>query len=599
MNRLIPALASILIVILLALLTAGHASMIKVNPGVINPSEAPQVISINEVKEVFTLINSSLRNLSPGRVKLVYSFINYTEAAYSNGQTPQLNMKLLNDLINIISTGHLPVSSLPINTPLIKLLASMVNSSNVNEAILSGIKLLNLTIHGTGLLLITQYITILGNGTNQLINRLITANSTGGVVLTLNVTKGVAPVGSTMTIYGRLTLINGTGLSNQTILILVSGRPVAIVTTNASGFYVANVTLPYIYINETTIKAIFIPINSRLGASMAEVKVKLLFNETTLTVHVNGRDVMWGSQLVIWGNVTGGRRLIIVNASGLIINATSINGHFNVTIPTSPLKPGNLTLTITVEPHLTYAPVTRRINVTLVSIRPLVTVKGGGIYLAGFTGELTITLNPWVRGNVTLLVSMNGLNETIDADSPVVTIPIKVPLTQGIGFGIVNVTVEPNPPLEGTSVVAQLPVINIIQLIILLAAALSITLMIKLALRSRGSGETVESVMETINEAMVSMVPPAKLSNPSVRAIVDSVSKAIGVVSLSTGVSFRRGLTLREYLNLVQGKLTDPVKLRGLKGLINLAEEALYSPRLPSGEDVERALRYLAMVMGK
>jgi len=47
----------------------------------------------------------------------------------------------------------------------------------------------------------------------------------------------------------------------------------------------------------------------------------------------------------------------------------------------------------------------------------------------------------------------------------------------------------------------------------------------------------------------------------------------------------------------VSGRLTDGEVVKGLNGLIALAEEALYSPRLPTDSDVEAASSYLAMVI--
>jgi len=47
----------------------------------------------------------------------------------------------------------------------------------------------------------------------------------------------------------------------------------------------------------------------------------------------------------------------------------------------------------------------------------------------------------------------------------------------------------------------------------------------------------------------------------------------------------------------VRGRLTNGEVVRGLNELIALAEEALYSPRLPTDSDVEAALGYLAMVI--
>jgi hypothetical protein len=581
-----------LIIIVAALIAVKPMLKTPTEANLVNPTTAQQVISINDIKETLMLINSTLGNLTKAKLASIIGFINASRTAYSNGQAPPLNTNELSTLINLASSSHLTI---PYNVPLI-------NTSMIGELILNSTGVQGLVGHDAGLLLAAQYMTTaLGNSTlSQLISKLASSSSAMNTTLTINLTSGSATVGSTIMAYGRLTLPNGTGLGGQLILVTVNGRVIASAVTNSTGFYTVNITLPYIYVNETSVKALFIPVNKGLAGSTAEATVRLLFNETRLVIHVNGTVVKWGDYLLIWGNVTGGDRAVTVRVGGLSLNATSINGRFNLTIPTSVLRPSNITLLIYVKPNLTYSPAERALNITVVGVRPSIRLSGT-VLLAGLTSTIRISIEPSVKGNLTLLVNLGPLDRTVVANSPTVTIPIRLPLTLGMGFTTLNVTITPNPPIEGVAATVRVLVVNLAQLAILAALAPAALVAVRLTRGVRHRAPVTQTPVAVTVEAVVKSlrqpIPSARLGDPRVKAILDSLTKAIMAVGAATGIAFGGGLTLREYLALVSGRLTDGEVVKGLNGLIALAEEALYSPRLPTDSDVEAASSYLAMVI--
>ena len=581
-----------LIILVAALIAVKPMLKTPTEANLVNPTTAQQVISINDIKETLMLINSTLGNLTKAKLASIIGFINASRTAYSNGQAPPLNTNELSTLINLVSSSHLAI---PYNVPLI-------NTSMTGELILNSTGVQGLLGHSAGLLLAAQYMTTaLGNSTlSQLISKLASSSSAMNTTLTINLTSGSATVGSTIMAYGRLTLPNGTGLGGQLILVTVNGRVIASAVTNSTGFYTVNITLPYIYVNETSVKALFIPVNKGLAGSTAEATVRLLFNETRLVIHVNGTVVKWGDYLLIWGNVTGGNRSITVMVGGLSFNATSINGRFNLTIPTSVLRPSNITLLIYVKPNLTYSPAERALNITVVGVRPSIRLSGT-VLLAGLTSTIRISIKPLVKGNLTLLVNLGPLRRTVVVNSPTATIPIRLPLTLGMGFATLNVTITPNPPIEGVAATVRVLVVNLAQLAILAALAPAALVAVRLTRGVRHRAPVTQTpvavTVETVVKPLRQPIPSARLSDPRVKAILDSLAKAITAVGAATGIAFGGGLTLREYLALVSGRLTDGEVVKGLNGLIALAEEALYSPRLPTDSDVDAALSYLAMVI--
>jgi hypothetical protein len=581
----------VLIILVAALIAVKPMLKTPTEANLVNPATAQQVISINDVKETLMLINSTLGNLTKAKLASIIGFINASGAAYSNGQAPPLNINELRTLINLASSSHLAI---PYNVLLI-------NTSMIGELILNGTGVQGLVGHDAGLLAAQYTTTALGNSTlSQLISKPASSGSAMNTTLTINLTSGSAVVGSTIMAYGRLTLPNGTGLGGQLILVTVNGRVIASAVTNSTGFYIVNITLPYIYVNETSVKAFFIPVNKGLAGSTAEATVRLLFNETRLVIHVNGTVVKWGDYLLIWGNVTGGDRAVTVRVGGLSLNATSINGCFNLTIPTSVLRPSNITLLIYVKPNLTYSPAERALNITVVGVRPSIRLSGT-VLLAGLTGAIRISIEPSVKGNLTLLVNLGPLRRAVVVNSPTVTIPIRLPLTLGMGFTTLNVTITPNPPIEGVAATVRVLVVNLAQLAILAALAPAALVAVRLTRGVRHRAPVTQTpvavTVEAVAKSLRQPIPSARLSDPRVKAILDSLTKAITAVGAATGIAFGGGLTLREYLALVSGRLTDGEVVKGLNGLITLAEEALYSPRLPTDSDVETASSYLAMVI--
>ncbi|MFP3238939.1 MAG: hypothetical protein RXQ00_06985 [Caldivirga sp.] len=580
-----------LIILVAALITVKPMLKTPTEANLVNPTTTQQVISINDIKETLMLINSTLGNLTKAKLASIIGFINASRTAYSNGQAPPLNTNELSTLINLATSSHLTI---PYQIPFIK--------ASISGLIMNNTGVQSLVGHGAGLLLAAQYITTaLGNSTlSQLISKLTSSSSAMNTTLTINLTSGSATVGSTITAYGRLTLPNGTGLGGQLILVTVNGRVIASAVTNSTGFYTVNITLPYIYVNETSVEALFIPVAKGLASSTAEATVRLLFNETRLVIHVNGTVVKWGDYLLIWGNVTGGNRSITIRVGGLSLNATSVNGHFNLTIPTSVLRPSNITLLIYVKPNLTYSPAERALNITVVGVRPSIRLSGT-VLLAGLTGVIHVNIEPPVKGNLTLLVNLGPLKRAVVVNSPNVTIPIRLPLTLGMGFTTLNVTITPNPPIEGAAATVRVFVVNLAQLAILAALAPVSLVAVRLTRGVRHKAPVTQTpvavTVEAVAKSLRQPIPSARLSDPRVKAILDSLAKAITAVGAATGIAFGGGLTLREYLALVSGRLTDGEVVKGLNGLITLAEETLYSPRLPTDSDVEVASSYLAMVI--
>ena len=574
--------------------------MHTVSPSLINPESAQQFISINDVKKLLVELNESLSRINSAKLTLMVNFLNATQEAYSIGQSPPVNTGPLINIINeYVKNGYVSSSLIQSLFPSIPL----INASGLGSV--ASIVKSSLKVNVTGLVksATAQYLSVvLGNSSNQLISTLAKYAGINITVLTINLNSSSALVGSGLLIYGKLTLSNGTGLPNEPILILIGGKPVSTTVTNVSGYYEVNITVPYIYSNETTVRSVFIPLSSRLIGSTAEATLRLIHNETKVVIHVSNHTVTWGNPLVLWGNVNGpSGRLIIVKASNLLLNTTTgIGGFFNITIPTAPLKPGLSNITIIVKPYLSYGPVNYTISINVTGVKPMITVKFPTLF-PGSTNEATVTVKPWIHPIPLSITSPNGLiNESLIINEPTVKVPVKVPITQGSGLITLNVTIGPNPPVMESSIAVKVPVVNVLQLAVV-ALVTPITLLGVRVVRGRRRVKAI-GVGTRSGEALVKAIeraaPSARLSNPNVKAIVGALAKAIDAVSSRTGVNYTGVETLREYLSKVTG-VADEDTVKSLRGLVAIAEEALYSPKLPTSDDVERALGYLSRVVGK
>ena len=434
----------------------------------------------------------------------------------------------------------------------------------------------------------------------------VLARNYTGTELTVLAMPNTVVVGSPITVYGMLTTVNGSPIPNATIGIYVGSTYVGGAVTNMYGEYSLNFTMPQVYVDRVNISAIYNPPpGSDYLPSKALTTVNVVFNVTLLTVNYT-ESVLWGDAVNISGYVSGPpERTVIISVGGLNVSITSINNEFSASISTANMTPGNYSITVYAPPIGPYTPAYFSGAVSIDYVVENVTVSMGSIAIAGSPIIIRGFVSPWIT-NTSLSLSFGGEVVNLNLTSPNFTVSIPTSILLGTGRHYVVLTINSNPPVMGITYAYGVFVINIIEVLVPVIIIAVVILMIKSGIvRLPAPGVTVignaRSWVNTVNlavkrspevkalsEEIARSALRGKIEVGSVREVVKALASAIYAVEGRTGVKFRSTNTLREYLTAVRDKL-DKDETAVLTELIMLAERALYSPYVPSDEDVRRA----------
>jgi hypothetical protein len=100
--------------------------------------------------------------------------------------------------------------------------------------------------------------------------------------LTLSITPTSAWVGSKVLAYGYLKNHQGDPLPNRTIVLMMDGRKTAETTTNEQGYYSLSLQVPYIYVEQINLFAMYLP----LGGDVYKYKPAISPNATLYLLYV-------------------------------------------------------------------------------------------------------------------------------------------------------------------------------------------------------------------------------------------------------------------------------------------------------------------------
>jgi hypothetical protein len=439
----------------------------------------------------------------------------------------------------------------------------------------------------------------------------ILANNLIATNLTITVEPNETTVGGSAMVFGRLLAENGSAIPNGAIAIYVDGELAGSAITNSMGYYETAITIPYIYTANTQVMAVYNPPpGSRYLPSRATANITLLFNETALSINYTG-SVLWGEPIIISGFVSGPpSREVLVSIGGINESITTVNNVFNVSISTRDLKPGNYTVFVYVEPNGTYAPTSYGGTVSINALLASPSITYSGSVIAGFPVIVSGSVSPWVS-NLTITVSLAGSAITLNLTSPNFTVEMPTSILLGMGRHSITIAISPRPPIAPGHYYYSVFVINPLEIalpaVIILAPILMVRAGILRVRRSMGVGVGTQDLqvpstsiavvigggkpttrVEEVERRIVSSAPTGKISIGPVREIVRAMAQAISSVSRKTGVEFRVTNTRREYLRSVSSKLS-PEEYTAFAELTGLTEYALYSPYVPTENDVARA----------
>ena len=440
---------------------------------------------------------------------------------------------------------------------------------------------------------------------NETFLGILTSNYTR-TELTVAVVPNTVVVGGPITVYGTLMTVNGTPIPNASVGIYVGSIYVGSAVTDAYGRYSLNFSMPQLYVDRVNISAVYNPpMGSDYLPSSALATVNVLFNRTLLMVNYT-EDVLWGETINVSGYVSGPPdRLILISIDGLNMSITSMGNEFSASISTANMTPGNYSMLIYAPPTGPYAPASFTGPVVINYIAENITVGVGGMVIAGLPIIVRGFVSPWI-GNTSLTLSFGGRVISLNLTSPNFTVSIPTSVLLSTGRHYIALTINSNPPVMGITYAYGVFVLNLIEVVIPIVIIVAIPILVKLGVirmptLNNAVVNNAQSLVNAVNvvirrsqevraleREITNNVRRGKIEIASVREIVNALANAIYAVEDRTKVKFRSTNTLREYLALVQGKLGND-EYAVLADLVGLAEWALYSPYVPSNEDVRRA----------
>jgi hypothetical protein len=308
------------------------------------------------------------------------------------------------------------------------------------------------------------------------------------------------------------------------------------------------------------------------------------------------RLVKWGDPIVINGSLSGPphRPLTIIIGNTTMGIATGANGSFSSVISTDSLAPGNYSLLLYAPPYMGNAPTSAEVNVTVVG-EPVHLAISAGTAVAGSTLSIRGTITPWIPGNSTLLVSIDGINETMIINSPTIDAAIPIPVTVGTGRHVLTVTLLPRLPMASASSSVVITILNPLQLSLPPIITAGVAALALLGSRRRpatgGGGAGASEV-----EARILSATMGRTLGEGARQVVHALAEAIYAVGNEVGHKLMPNQTLREYFAQVGPKM-DPDRRDALWRLITLTEPVLYFTHEPREEELIEARELLRRVI--
>ncbi len=212
--------------------------------------------------------------------------------------------------------------------------------------------------------------------------------------LTLSVQPGTAFVGDEVSYQGTFNS-QGETLPGRKVTILLNKSPAATLVTDSSGAYQGRLVLPYHYVSEMTLQAIYYPqggdIGLYLGCSSPEVVINVLYYHTDLSLEVQG-NAYPGLDLQLRGSLRYGdspvpqERSLLVYWDGEVAAEKIVAGVFNFEIGMAPdTTLGKHRLMLYVPPHSRYGPARVSAEVEVVKALPIIDLAAPGIVLLPFS----------------------------------------------------------------------------------------------------------------------------------------------------------------------------------------------------------------------
>ncbi len=430
--------------------------------------------------------------------------------------------------------------------------------------------------------------------------------------LTLQIDPQTAFVGDNISFQGVLTTDNGEALVGRRVDILLNGSQYASATTGTGGLYQGSLQVPYWYMTQISVQALYYPRDSDVGVYIAslspEVMLQVMFYEATIDLTV-AEDAYPGLEIGIAARFDYGQwpvpseREVEIYLDNELVASLQAQPEFIRKITIAPnTETGRHVITVSAQASGRYAAVVATAGLSVTRMTPVIDLKTPRIILAPWSTHFSGTVNSdqgpldgalvkmSLRGSQTELASSN--DGTFDAG-----------MKMGWGldlFGSEQLRVEviPREPWnEPVIVTRNVFVVNVVNcaglLVVLVVLAVYVPGRLKrrLGRHSKASYEPhpLDPVPVYSTEAAPTGMSEEAMGEPVGKPrerILRWYLLALKVVQRIARVSARPDQTLREFARETASAI-GPLADRFAE-FTRIVERLLYSRHEPSEEDAER-----------
>ena len=435
--------------------------------------------------------------------------------------------------------------------------------------------------------------------------------------LSLTIVENEAFVGDEINITLKLTS-NDAPLPDRTVILALNGAHYQTVNTDQQGYYQGQLALPYWYMPEIEIQAVYYPegqdIGVYLGATSPISTLKLKYYTANLNLSVEGH-IYPGQSPMLYGSlnykdspVLNDRSFNVYLEDELIDNIIfSTSFESSIKLPTD-IELGRHTIIVSSAASGRYAPVISYYNINVTQaevfldlVLPNISVIPGSIKL---NGELYSEIGPLDNAFITFEIN-EKITQVYGSGDGTFSGQIKKGMEISLlGYQQINVQIQPaepwNAPLEKTF---NIYVINIANLGIILAVLIIITVILRLNIRKRSRfySKPIFGNIEDSPPVPISLIKSGTDKDTIILwkkqpkdgifiNIVEWYARTLKLIEKITAAILKPHQTLREYAEENSPKL----------GLLNklfldftlFVEKILYSDHKPTEEDAAVSRRF-------
>jgi hypothetical protein len=430
--------------------------------------------------------------------------------------------------------------------------------------------------------------------------------------LTLSIDPQTAYVGDTVNFTGTLSS-QGKPLSDRQITMLLNNADLLTIQTDAQGEFQGTFALPYLYISQMPVQAVYYPQGNDAGVYLAATSpvtnLTVLFYTAQLTLQQNNTAYP-GKESTVTGIFDYGnapvlaQRLVQLYLDNSLEEQFTSGPVFNQGIMlNAQITPGNHTVTVSAPADGRYAPMigSYALNVTLATTNlywhlPVIGLIPGSFHISG---KLYSSAGPLANATVVITRGTASKQVLTAADG---TFSTKI----GIGLGLsllgtqgITLQVKPsepwNAPLTSTK---NIFLINYVSLVFILVVLVALAVYLPRRFKKWFAVQPAKNVKipglilpAPLSQSKTAISPKVQESLRPPDETANSVSYwyriALKMVQSITKLTLKPHQTLREYGREASAALGPAGKY--FMELTYLIEKRLYGRRQPDASDVQKS----------